>query len=112
MQLSVCASLVLLSAIAHAVNNGPDYESLPLDTIFPGPWERNIRAPLDKTHITPVKIFNTEGAVSGAESVLQDADTSGGKSWIIGRGGLITFEFEENISGKYVTTIRRDGRIC
>jgi hypothetical protein len=79
--------------------DGPDYESLPLDTIFPGPWESNIRAPFNKSHIAPVKIFNFEGAVSGAEAVLRDASPSS-ISWVISPGGLITFEFEENISGK------------
>jgi hypothetical protein len=77
--------------------DGPDYESLPLDTVFPGPWESNIRAPLNKSHIVPVKIFNFEGA----ESVLQDASSSS-ISWVLSPGSLITFEFEENISGKCV----------
>jgi hypothetical protein len=79
--------------------DSPDYESLPLDTIFPGPWESNIRAPFNKSHIVPVKIFNFEGAVSGAEAVLRDASPSS-ISWVLSPGGLITFEFEENISGK------------
>lgn len=80
---------------------GPDPEELPLDTIFPGPWEGNIRAPSNKSYITPTKIFNLEGAVSGAEAVLQDAE-SNGISWVISPGGLITFEFAENIGGRYV----------
>ncbi|EPE33595.1 Six-hairpin glycosidase [Glarea lozoyensis ATCC 20868] len=77
-----------------------DYDALPSDTIFPGPWESNIRAPLNKSHIVPSKIFNFEGAVSGQESILQDADAASGISWVIRTGGLITFEFEENISGR------------
>ncbi len=80
---------------------GPDYEAPPpLDTIFPGPWESYIRAPLNKSHITPVRIFHYEGATSGAESVLQDASAENGVSWVISPGGLITFEFQENISGR------------
>ncbi|KUJ10094.1 Six-hairpin glycosidase, partial [Mollisia scopiformis] len=73
---------------------------LPRDTIFPGPWEQNIRAPLNKSHITPVKIYNFEGATVGAEAVLQDANVQSGLSWVISPGGLITFEFGENIAGK------------
>jgi hypothetical protein len=89
----------LYAAASASRYDGPDYESLPLDTIFPGPWENDIRAPLNKSHILPVKIFNSEGAVSGAESILQDGSTSG-ISCVLSPGGLITFEFEENISGK------------
>jgi hypothetical protein len=97
----VCLGLCL-TASSHASYAGPDYEALPLDTIFPGPWESNIRAPLDKSRIAPVKIFNFEGAVSGAEAVLQDAESSSGISWVISPGGLVTFEFAENIGGRYV----------
>ncbi|CZT07286.1 uncharacterized protein RAG0_12805 [Rhynchosporium agropyri] len=90
--------------------DGPDYESLPLDTIFPGPWEGNIRAPLNKSYIAPVEILNSEGAVSGGEAVLKDADSEG-ISWKISPGGLITFEFAENIAGKVcfeVQSIKND----
>src|SRR5438552_3978290 len=72
-----------------------DYQTLPSNTIFPGTWESNIRAPFNKSHIVPVKIFNFEGAVSGQETVLQNADADSGISWVIRPGGLITFEFEE-----------------
>jgi hypothetical protein len=85
-----------------------DYESLPHKTIFPGPWESNIRAPLNKSHIVPVKIFNFEGAVSGQEAILQNADTASGASWVIRSGGLVTFEFEENISGRLVLRLFRE----
>lgn len=94
---ALCLSVTVLRA---AKLDGPDYESLPLVTIFPGPWESSIRAPHNKSYIEPVKIFKFEGAVSGAESVLQDAKTEAGVSWIIRPGGLITFEFGENIAGK------------
>lgn len=91
------------AAVAHASKyNGPDYEALPLDTIFPGPWETNIRAPANKSYIVPVKIFHSEGAVTGAEAVLQNADANAGISWTIGRTGLVTFEFAENIGGRYL----------
>jgi hypothetical protein len=98
----VLAALLLLTESAQATKcDGPNYESLPLDTVFPGPWEENIRAPVNKSHILPVKIFNFEGAVAGVEAVLQDASTAGGISWVIGPGGLVTFEFAESISGRY-----------
>lgn len=91
----------LINAILHKdKHTGPDYESLPDRTIFPGPWESNIRAPVNKSYIVPTKIYNLEGAVSGAEYMLEDADTTKGISWVIGPGGLISFEFAENIAGR------------
>lgn len=102
--LSRASSLLFLSSAAAQAPNrkydGPDYESLPLKTIFPGPWEDGIRAPVNKSHIVPTKIFNFEGAVSGVESALQNADTGSGQSWVISVGGLVTFEFAENIAGR------------
>ncbi|KAG9236563.1 Six-hairpin glycosidase-like protein [Amylocarpus encephaloides] len=99
MRLTVAATL--LSGLPRtAAQDGVNFEALPSDTIFPGPWESNIRAPVNKSHIVPVKIFNFEGAASGAASVLQDADISSGISWIINPGGLVTFEFAENIAGR------------
>ena len=95
----IAFSILTKTACASA-NDGADYESLPLKTIFPGPWESNIRAPFNKSHIVPVKVYNSEGAVSGAESVLQDAYTSSEHTWVISPGGLVTFEFRENIAGK------------
>ena len=96
----MCLGICLTASIASYA--GPDYERLPLDTIFPGPWESNIRAPSNKSYIAPAKIYHVEGAVSGAEAVLQDANSSIGKSWVISPGGLITFEFAENIGGRYI----------
>ena len=95
------ACLGICLTAAKASNAGPDYNDLPLDTIFPGPWESNIRAPVNKSRITPVRIFDFQGAVSGAEAVLLDGDAKG-ISWVISPGGLITFEFAENIGGRYV----------
>lgn len=98
-------AFLCLAAAAHAkISNdgGADYESLPHDTIFPGPWESNIRAPVNKSHIVPVKIFAFEGQTQGAETVLTGADAQSGLTWTISPGGLITFEFGENIAGRYV----------
>ena len=93
-------TLCTLASITHCASTGPDYEHLPHDTIFPGPWESYIKAPNNKSHIQPSKIFAREGSVSGAESVLLNGDKKDGAPWTIRPGGLITFEFEENISGK------------
>ncbi|KAE8447282.1 hypothetical protein EG329_010976 [Mollisiaceae sp. DMI_Dod_QoI] len=92
-------SLYLAAATAKN-SDSLDYEFLPRDTIFPGPWEENIRAPVNKSHIVPVKIFNFEGASDGAERVLDGANAESGLTWVISPGGLITFEFAENIAGK------------
>lgn len=108
--LGISASLV----VASPHYEGPDYNSLPLDTIFPGPWEANIKAPVNKSHIAPVRIFNFEGATYGAESVLQDAELNaeGGLTWGISPGGLISFEFAENIGGKYVSLLLACFGLC
>lgn len=100
----IVALFLYLAAVNAKPSEKLDYESLPTDTIFPGPWEEYIRAPANKSFITPVKIFNFEGATKGAELVLQDAlePANRGLSWVISPGGLITFEFGENIAGKYV----------
>lgn len=93
-------ALYLSACAAQAFKyDGPDYKSLPLDTIFPGPWESNIRAPFNKSYVQPVKIFKLEGAASGAETVLQDAD-SHDTLFEISSGGLVVFEFTENIGGQ------------
>jgi hypothetical protein len=109
--------VIYSSASVAVLQELVDYEALPDKTIFPGPWESNIRAPLNKSHIVPVKIFNFEGAVSGQEAVLQKEKSASGIPLVIRSGGLVTFEFEENISGRFVSLISRekitDGhRVC
>ena len=94
-----CLGICLTASTASYA--GPDPEALPRDTLFPGPWESNIRAPSNKSYIKPTKIFNFEGAVSRAEAVVQDVE-SNGIPWVISPGGLITFEFAENIGGRYI----------
>jgi hypothetical protein len=96
-------TLNLPLTLASQSYEGPDPSSLPLKTLFPGPWESNIKAPLNKSHIAPVRIFHFEGTTTGAASVLQDAHkdvSADGLTWGISPGGLITFEFAENIGGK------------
>lgn len=103
----IVALFLYLAAVNAKQSDQIDYESLPRDTVFPGPWEEYIRAPANKSFITPVKIFDFEGGTSGAESVLKGSpasvDVNTGLKWVISPGGLITFEFGENIAGKYVT---------
>ena len=79
---------------------GPDFEHLPRDTIFPGIWEQYIRAPANKSYILPVKIFAQEGPVYNPDSVLQQTVEERKRAWNISTGGLVTFQFEENISGR------------
>ncbi|CZR65052.1 uncharacterized protein PAC_14952 [Phialocephala subalpina] len=93
-------AFLYLAAVNAKGSDGVDYESLPRDTIFPGPWENNIRAPVNKSHIVPVKIFAFEGETEGAEAVLVGANQQSGLTWTISPGGLITFEFGENIAGR------------
>jgi hypothetical protein len=100
MQFCQIAALVAAVTTVYAFTHGPDYESLPLNTLFPGPWENNIRAPINKSHIVPVKVFNYEGAVTGQATSLENGHIDGGASWSMGPGGLITLEFGENIAGR------------
>jgi len=101
MRLCELAASGIFVGIVLSLNNGPDYEALPLSTIFPGPWESNIRAPVNKSHIVPIRIFNHEGSTSGAEAVLQGSSAENKSPWwVIGPGGLVTFEFQENIAGR------------
>lgn len=96
MHLSICqiraSWLLIFLPIALALYDGPDYESLPLDTIFPGPWERNIKAPANKSEISPARVYNVEGDVKRLK---------GEHAVTLGRGGLVTLEFSENIAGRY-----------
>jgi len=101
MRLCRISALASFVSLVLSLDDGPDYEELPLETIFPGPWENNIRAPVNKSCIVPVKIFNHEGSILGAESMLQGPRVkSKSPWWVIGPGGLVTFEFQENIPGR------------
>lgn len=110
--------------------NGVDRENLPAEAVFPGVWDKYIQAPSNKTFIRPRGIKLIEGDVGGSyESLLvirQDngkevlrvadeaADRKGGDDgrqmpihgprrgvMTMGRGGLVVFDFEENIAGRY-----------
>lgn len=79
-----------------------DYNNLPNETIFPGPWEEYIKAPSNKSYIRPARIWKARGNVSdsGFEASLQAADHDSGSSILIGMGGILTLEFDENIAGR------------
>lgn len=94
------AALWMSLSCAQALSEQLNYESLPLNTIFPGPWESDIRAPKNKSHIAPVKVFKTEGAVLDASILLDGGASKSGL--VLGPGDLVSLEFAENIAGRYV----------
>lgn len=82
---------------------GIDYHHLPREPVFPGPWDRFIKAPANKSYITPARIWMVDGNVTTTSNggyLSADGDI------LIGEGGHITLEFEENISGRYVCVSR------
>lgn len=98
--------LILLPVVlVRAVSSTPfiDYESLPNETIFPGPWETYIKAPVNKSYITPARIWKTRGNVTDSGffySGVDDGHHEPGKGILIGAGGVLTLEFDENIAGR------------
>lgn len=110
--------------------NGVDQENLPAEAVFPGVWDKYIQAARNKTFIRPRGIKLIEGDVGGSyesllvvreddgNEVLKVADEArdakvgdgGGQKpfygprrgvMTMGRGGLVVFDFEENIAGRY-----------
>lgn len=77
---------------------GPSYTDLPREAVFPGPWDANIQAPANKTHIFPKRIWKTEGDVAGADALV--IGPSKHHSLTVGPGGLVTLEFPQNIAGR------------
>lgn len=86
--------LLVCLPLALALYDGPDYESLPLDTIFPGPWESYIKAPYNKSEIVPTSISVEGGGTHPAK----------GHAIELKRGSLVTLEFPENIAGRYMAS--------
>lgn len=72
--------------------------TLPEHSIFPGPWEQYIKAPANKTHIFPQKVWKWDGDVSEPDALLQWTDLS--KRSSLGPGGMVILEFKENIAGR------------
>ncbi|KAH8664022.1 Six-hairpin glycosidase-like protein [Xylariales sp. PMI_506] len=106
--MKACSTTFLCFAVAQyafaSPSNGIDYHKLPNRTVFPGPWDEYIKAPSNKAYIVPKRIWKVDGNVTtttrggaawdGAEAVFERG------SILIGEGGLLTVEFEENISGR------------
>lgn len=96
--------LLLVSSVDVRAKN-IDYAALPDETLFPGPWERYIKAPADKTRITPARILTTFGDVttsSATPRAVTPGDHVPGQGILIGPEGLLTLEFDENTGGRYV----------
>ncbi len=101
--LGVVLSLQLPIALGHRASPSSEpsisYDDLPSKAIFPGPWDTYIQAPANKTHIHPNKIFSHEGDVSSPDDVLDGTGKKHGL--ILGPGGTVTIEWEQNIAGRY-----------
>ncbi|KAM0285126.1 hypothetical protein ACHAQH_001554 [Verticillium albo-atrum] len=87
------ALLVVPSVEVQATNVDP--AALPDMTIFPGPWERYIKAPTDKTRITPARIWATFSNVT-TSSAPRQADAPGD-------------HFDENVGGRVCFDIESVG---
>ena len=122
-------SLIILSLAQRVICDkriGVDQTNLPAEAVFPGVWDKYIQAPADKGFIRPRAVKTIEGDVgSRSENLLVVRNEDGteerrvveedGKgeegqkpiaaNWprdlTMGRGGLIVFDFEENIAGRY-----------
>ncbi|KAK8100907.1 hypothetical protein PG999_011281 [Apiospora kogelbergensis] len=97
-------SLLTLALAAHGLTlavgpDGIDYHHLPREPVFPGPWDRFNKAPANKSYIAPARVWTVEGNVTTSSNA---GHLSADGSILIGEGGHITLEFEENISGRYV----------
>lgn len=102
--LRLLAPFAFSAAPAGAAVNGIDYHHLPTSPVFPGPWDHYIKAPANKSYITPAEIWKVEGNVTtpstGAAPIV--GRFSGHESILIGAGGLLSLAFDENISGRSV----------
>ncbi|KAH8891384.1 Six-hairpin glycosidase [Thozetella sp. PMI_491] len=97
------AKLAAAAFVSVACANGSrlpyiDYENLPNATLFPGPWDEYIRAPANKSYITPVRIYKVRGNVS--TSTVDGDENEEGKGLLIGAGGTLSLQFAENIAGR------------
>ncbi|KAL7625295.1 hypothetical protein AAE478_004511 [Parahypoxylon ruwenzoriense] len=95
-------SVACLALVPIAASSGVDYHNLPVDPVFPGPWDKYIKAPANKSFITPTRFWKVEGNVTTL-SIDSGPLTYGhyyGGGILIGEGGLLTLEFRENIAGR------------
>ena len=101
MRLCKLSALGLFGIVVLAQDDGSGHEHLPLDSQHHGILDSDMREPVNKSHIVPVKVFQQKGQVSGADSVLQGSSVESTSPWcVIGAGGSITFEFQERIAGR------------
>lgn len=77
---------------------GISHITLPRHAVFPGPWEEYIKAPSNRSHVRPERIWHVEGPVTVPEAVLDWQETS--TSVTLDPGGLVVLEFAENIAGR------------
>ncbi|KAI1377197.1 Six-hairpin glycosidase-like protein [Hypoxylon crocopeplum] len=100
--MKVLSNILLPIFVQRVISSGIDYHSLPPDSVSPGPWDKYIKAPANKSFITPARFWKVEGHVTAPNTnykVLTSGHSYGG-SLLIGEGGLLTLEFEENIAGR------------
>lgn len=124
------APLFFLSLAERVISVGVCQINLPEEAVFPGVWDRYIQAPANKSFIRPRAIRTIEGDVGGLGEALlvtrrddgkevevvigddrwDEKGENGGQKPItgprrseltMGRGGLVVFDFEENIAGRY-----------
>ncbi|KAK3994677.1 Six-hairpin glycosidase-like protein [Cladorrhinum sp. PSN332] len=94
----------VLSGLASA--RGISYEHLPDRSVFPGPWDKYIKAPADKERVEPVGIFRTVGNVTvtadSRDYWNKEGRGANGKAAAVsvGGGGEATWDFGENIAGR------------
>ncbi|CRK35689.1 hypothetical protein BN1708_001321 [Verticillium longisporum] len=99
----LAAFILLLASSVKVRAENFDCAALPDETLFPGPWERYIKAPADKARITPARILATFGNVttsSATPRAITPGDHVPGQGILIGPEGLLTLEFDENIGGR------------
>ena len=86
----------IIPTVFHDV--GISYLALPSRAVFPGPWDEYIKGPANKSYIRPGRIWHVEGPVSDPNAMLDWPE--GNQSTTIDPGGLVIFEFSENIAGR------------
>lgn len=86
-----------------AALEGVNYHHLPDKTVFPGPWDDYIKAPANKSFITPTRVWRVDGNVTTSDDdfTLRDGRLLSGGSILVGESGHLTVEFTENIAGRY-----------
>jgi len=93
--------LITVTISTSTAKNGEvrfSYDDLPSEAVFPGPWDDYIQAPANKSYIRPIAVKSTEGDVSNAMGLLEGVYWE--KKPVLGPGGLMILEFEQNIAGR------------